>query len=150
MYTYTYPRPALTVDAIVMAGEPDSYWILLIERKKDPFAGQWALPGGFIDMDETLEAACIRELKEETGLELTNMGQFRVFDAIGRDPRHRTISVVFYAFISDKQYVTGLDDAERAEWFPLDNLPTLAFDHREIVELFLSKIIYGLGAGAKK
>jgi 8-oxo-dGTP diphosphatase len=150
MYTYAYPRPALTVDAIVVAGEPGNYWLLLIERKKEPFIGRWALPGGFVDMDETLEHACIRELKEETGLELETMKQFRVFDAIGRDPRHRTISVVFYAFISEKQAVTGSDDAEKAEWFPLDKLPPLAFDHSEIMELFLSKIMQRFGAGTKK
>lgn len=141
MYTYAYPRPALTVDAIVVAGEPGNYWLLLIERKKEPFIGQWALPGGFVDIDESLEQACLRELNEETGLELATMEQFRVFDAIGRDPRHRTISVVFYAFISEKNAVTGSDDAERAEWFSLDKLPPLAFDHSEIIELFLSQIL---------
>lgn len=141
MYTYAYPRPALTVDAIVVAGEPGNYWLLLIERKKEPFIGQWALPGGFVDIDESLEHACLRELNEETGLELATMEQFRVFDAIGRDPRHRTISVVFYAFISEKKAVTGSDDAERAEWFSLDKLPPLAFDHSEIIELFLSQIL---------
>lgn len=140
MYTYAYPRPALTVDAIVLAGDPGNYWLLLIQRKKDPFIGCWALPGGFVDMDETLEKACVRELEEETGLELTSMEQFRVFDAIGRDPRHRTISVVFYAFISDKKPVSGSDDAEKAEWFPIDKLPSMAFDHSEIVASFLSKI----------
>lgn len=141
MYTYAYPRPALTVDAIVVAGEPGNYWLLLIERKKEPFIGQWALPGGFVDIDESLEHACLRELNEETGLELATMEQFRVFDAIGRDPRHRTISVVFYAFISEKKALTGSDDAERAEWFSLDKLPPLAFDHSEIIELFLSQIL---------
>ena len=150
MYTYAYPRPALTVDAIVVAGEPGNYSVLLIERKKEPFIGRWALPGGFVDIDETLEQACLRELKEETGLELATMEQFRVFDALGRDPRHRTISVVFHAFIPDKQSVSGSDDADTAEWFQLDNLPPLAFDHGDIVELFLSKIIYGFGAGTKK
>ena len=141
MYTYAYPRPALTVDAIIITGESGNYWLLLIERKKEPFMGRWALPGGFVDINETLLQACLRELKEETGLELQALEQFMVFDAIDRDPRHRTISVVFYAFISDKQSVTGSDDAERAEWFPLDKLPPLAFDHCEIMELFLSKIV---------
>lgn len=141
MYTYAYPRPALTVDAIVVAGDPGNYCLLLIERKKEPFSGLWALPGGFVEMNESLEQACLRELKEETGLELANMEQFRVFDAVERDPRHRTISVVFYAFIADKQSVNGSDDAEKAEWFPVNKLPPLAFDHCEIMELFLSEII---------
>jgi 8-oxo-dGTP diphosphatase len=141
MYTYLYPRPALTVDAVVVAGHPSACQLLLIERKKDPFAGKWALPGGFVDMEETLDQACIRELKEETGLELSEMVQFRVFDAINRDPRHRTISVVFYAFISEPMAVSGADDAARAKWFPIDNLPALAFDHDEIVKIFMQRIM---------
>ncbi len=141
MYTYLYPRPALTVDAVVVAGHPSAYHLLLIERKKDPYAGKWALPGGFVDMEETLVQACIRELKEETGLELPEMEQFRVFDAIDRDPRHRTISVVFYAFISEPLSVTGADDAALAQWFPIDDLPALAFDHDEIVKMFMLNIL---------
>ncbi len=141
MYTYLYPRPALTVDAIVVAGHPSAYQLLLIERKKDPYAGKWALPGGFVDMEETLGQACIRELKEETGLELPRMEQFRVFDAVNRDPRHRTVSVVFYAFISEPKAVCGADDAALAQWFPIDDLPALAFDHDEIVTMFMQTIL---------
>ena len=141
MYTYLYPRPALTVDAVVVAGHHSAYQLLLIERKKYPYEGQWALPGGFVDMDETLDQACIRELKEETGLELPEMQQFRVFDAINRDPRHRTVSVVFYAFIGDPKPVAGADDAALAQWFPIDDLPELAFDHGEIVKMFRQAIL---------
>jgi 8-oxo-dGTP diphosphatase len=119
MYTYLYPRPALTVDAVVVAGHPSAYQLLLIERKKDPFAGKWALPGGFVDMEETLDQACIRELKEETGLELPEMEQFRVFDAINRDPRHRTVSVVFYAFISNQWQLPALTMPHWHSGFPL-------------------------------
>jgi 8-oxo-dGTP diphosphatase len=136
-YTYNYPRPALTVDALILAGEPEKKEILLIRRAKEPFQGKWALPGGFLDMDETLEAACLRELKEETGLCLQRVHQFRVFDAINRDPRHRTISVVFYGILEAPVEVKGDDDASEAGWFPLKNLPELAFDHREIIEAFL-------------
>ncbi len=141
MYTYAYPRPALTVDAIVMAGNKERMSILLIERKKEPFAGMWALPGGFVNMDETLEQACIRELKEETGLTLKSMEQFRVFDAIDRDPRHRTVSVVFYAFIPEPMPVKGSDDAMKAQWFSIEKLPPLAFDHHDIVSAFFSKYL---------
>ena len=133
MYTYAYPRPALTVDAIVLAGKPGNLSILLIRRKKEPYAGLWALPGGFVDMDETLENACLRELREETGLELMAMEQFRVYDAPGRDPRHRTISVVFHAFTDETHNVCGGDDAAEARWLPLEKLPGLAFDHGQIV-----------------
>lgn len=90
-------------------------------------------------MEETLEAACLRELEEETGLKLTAMEQFRVFDAPGRDPRHRTISVVFYALVPAVTAVCGSDDAAEARWFPLDHLPHLAFDHLEIVARFLAE-----------
>lgn len=135
MYSYRYPRPAVTVDALVLAARQ---MLLLIRRDKDPYAGMWALPGGFMDMEETLEAACIRELFEETGLQLPNMNQFRVFDAPDRDPRHRTLSVVHYAFIEATIPVSGGDDAAEAEWFPIDQLPALAFDHGEIISDFLA------------
>lgn len=135
MYSYRYPRPAVTVDALVLAARQ---MLLLIRRDKDPYAGMWALPGGFMDMEETLEAACIRELFEETGLQLPNMNQFRVFDAPDRDPRHRTLSVAHYAFIEATKPVSGGDDAAEAEWFPIDQLPALAFDHGEIISDFLA------------
>lgn len=136
MYTYKYPRAALTVDAIVFVKNESSTAVLLIERGSDPFKNKWALPGGFIDMDETLEQACIRELEEETGLKIDEMQQFRTYDAISRDPRHRTISVVFSARLSEKQWVKGADDAAQAKWFRLDALPELAFDHAEILKDF--------------
>ena len=88
MYTYQYPRPAVTVDAILISPEKS---VLLIERGRDPFKGKWALPGGFIEMDEELDAACLRELEEETGIRMKEMKQFRAYGGVNRDPRHRTL-----------------------------------------------------------
>jgi 8-oxo-dGTP diphosphatase len=139
MYTYQYPRAALTVDAIVYVVEPESIWVLLIKRGKDPFKDKWALPGGFIDMDETLEEACKRELFEETGLKVEAMIQFKAFDAINRDPRHRTISEVFSVQLNEKKTVAGGDDAALAAWFPITELPGLAFDHQLILKQFFNK-----------
>lgn len=138
MYSYKYPRAALTTDAIVFVKEENAIFILLIERGHEPFKGKWALPGGFIEMNETLEQACIRELQEETGLRVKQMVQFKTFDAIDRDPRHRTISVVHSLQLKEKQTVKGGDDAARAEWFALDNLPELAFDHLQILTEFFN------------
>ncbi len=137
MYSYKYPRAALTVDAIVYFVEEKTTKVLLIERGRDPFKNKWALPGGFIEMDETLEKACIRELEEETGLAVKEMKQFRAYDAVDRDPRHRTISVVFSAKLDAEQKVKGSDDASNAAWFSLDELPELAFDHAQILKDFL-------------
>jgi 8-oxo-dGTP diphosphatase len=154
MFTYNYPRAALTVDAIVFVKERipslsdkntkdgilEKSYVLLIERAREPFKNKWALPGGFIEMDETLEIACKRELLEETGLNVDKMTQFRTYDAIDRDPRHRTISVVYYTQLDKKQFVTGGDDASRAEWFSVSELPELAFDHKKILEEFFGSL----------
>ena len=136
MYTYKYPRAALTTDAIVFTKENETTFVLLIERGNKPFKNMWALPGGFIEMDETLEDACKRELKEETGLIVDKMTQFKTYDAIDRDPRHRTISTIYFTELDKKQQVTGGDDAAHADWFPISNLPELAFDHKQILKEF--------------
>ena len=136
MYTYKYPRAALTVDAIVFVKSGKETSVLLIERGREPFKNRWALPGGFIEMDETLEQACIRELEEETGLQIEKMQQFGAYDAINRDPRHRTISVVYSVELKEQKSVEGSDDAAQAKWFSLEDLPELAFDHAEILADF--------------
>jgi len=136
MYTYRYPRPALTVDGIVYVKDIEPFSVLLIKRGREPFLGQWALPGGFVEMDELLEESCLRELKEETGLQLSNLRQFKVFDAIDRDPRGRTISVIFYTGLESRQEVRGGDDAAMAGWFPFNELPPMAFDHYKIMQNF--------------
>lgn len=138
MFTYKYPRAALTVDAIVFVKSETTISVLLIERGREPFKNKWALPGGFVDLDETLEKACIRELEEETGLQVEKMQQFRAYDAIDRDPRHRTISVVYSVQLAGKMPVKGNDDAAQAKWFSIDDLPELAFDHADILNDFFS------------
>ena len=136
MYTYEYPRVALTTDAIVFVKKGMKTFVLLIQRGRNPYRNKWALPGGFIEMDELLELACKRELVEETGLVVNKMIQFKTYDAIGRDPRHRTISVVYSTELQAIQKVKGGDDAAQAEWFPIDKLPELAFDHKLILRDF--------------
>jgi len=138
MYTYNYPRPAVTVDAILVSRKNS---VLLIERGREPFKGKWALPGGFIEMDEELETACRRELEEETGLRVGELTQFRAFGGVNRDPRHRTISVIFYSFQEEEYVPQAGDDAAKAQWFSLSNLPDLAFDHLQILEEFKSEIL---------
>jgi 8-oxo-dGTP diphosphatase len=134
-YTYDYPRPSVTVDIIVVTRErrPE---VLLIRRKDDPFAGKWAIPGGFIDMDETLEESARRELREETGVETAGLVQLATFGDPGRDPRGRVISVAYLAVVEkDQVRPQAADDAAEAAWFPLEKPPPLAFDHAEILKL---------------
>ena len=134
-FTYDYPRPALTVDAAVFRKRKNNFKILLIERGNPPFQEMWALPGGFLDMDETLEEAVVRELEEETGLTGIELNQLKAFSAIDRDPRGRTVSVIFWGILHDDQQAVAGDDASKAAWFDLDELPELAFDHKEVIEL---------------
>ena len=138
-YCYEYPRPAVTVDMVVLAHRDDEVVALLVKRGRDPFAGSWAVPGGFLEIDEEIEVGVRRELREETGLDLwvpiTFLG---IFGAPGRDPRGRTISLVYVAYLpGDPPAVYGDDDAADAQWRPAhpgDPDTPLAFDHDEIIQ----------------
>lgn len=141
-YTYEYPRPAVTVDCLIFRKEDESTLILLIQRGQPPFKGEWALPGGFVDIDESLEKAAQRELKEETNLEDIPLKQFKAYGKVDRDPRGRTISIVYYGFTDDYTQMQSGSDAANAKWWPIDNLPKLAYDYKEIVEQAIDFIIY--------
>lgn len=138
-YTYDYPRPAVTTDAILITKKQNEIYILLIERGNDPYKGKWALPGGFIEMDEELEHACSRELQEETGITDISLTQFSAFGSVGRDPRGRTISIVFWAKVNTTLKASYGDDAVNAEWYKINELPPLAFDHKEIINKFIEE-----------
>ena len=131
-YTYKYPRPAVTADCIVITREADPK-VLLIQRSDEPFKGGWAFPGGFMNIDETTEQCAIRELEEETGLQVSKIQQIGAYSKVDRDPRGRTVTVAYLAIVDEPITVTGLDDAAKAEWWPLSSLPILAFDHDEII-----------------
>lgn len=125
---------AVTVDSVVFCNTNSTLKVLLIKRKNEPFKDQWALPGGFIEDSEDLEAAAKRELQEETGVKVKGMEQVRAFGRPGRDPRGRTISIAFVSRIYAEEEVKASDDAKDAKWFDLNKLPELAFDHSEIIE----------------
>jgi 8-oxo-dGTP diphosphatase len=132
-YTYDYPRPAVTVDVAVVTRQARPQ-VLLIRRKHPPFAGMWALPGGFVEMAESLEAAARRELFEETGIKGLKLEQVHTFGDPGRDPRGRTISVVYLARVKLAQVKPRAgDDAAQTAWHSLHRLPVLAFDHEQIL-----------------
>lgn len=132
-FCYDYPRPAVTVDIVIVSQEAKPR-VLLVRRKNEPFAGKWALPGGFVDMDESLEAAAARELREETGVRTARLVQLQTFGDPGRDPRGRTISVVYLACLdSGKLEPCAGDDAADVGWHSLSHPPSLAFDHAKIL-----------------
>ena len=142
-YTYQYARPALTVDCVVFGYEAQAaaLKVLLIQRKLPPFKGSWALPGGFVQVDESVEAAAVRELREETGVDNVFLEQLYTFGAVERDPRDRVVSVAYYALVSLPRYkLQPATDASDTQWFKLSGLPTLGFDHAEIVNYAIKRL----------
>ncbi len=146
IYTYDYPRPALTVDVVTFTLHADCLQVLLIRRGGEPYQGMWALPGGFVHMDESLEDAAARELEEETGVQDAYLEQLYTYGGPGRDPRGRVVTVAYFALIPAGKPVRfeGGTDASQASWFSVEQLPALAFDHAEIIQYALRRLRYKL------
>lgn len=139
--TYQYPRPALTVDCVVFGFDDGDLKVLLIQRGIEPYRGKWALPGGFVRTDETLDDAARRELREETGLTDVFLEQLYTFGAVDRDPRERVVSVGYFALVPLGRHVPHAStDARSAAWFAVSELPSLAFDHDGIVEAAVERL----------
>lgn len=141
-YTYDYPRPALTVDCVIFGFEATAALkVLLIRRKLPPYEGEWALPGGFVQMEESVDEAAVRELQEETGVADVFLEQLYTFGAVGRDPRDRIVSVAYYALINlQQQTLKASTDASDAQWFEVSDVPPLGFDHAEIFHCALTRL----------
>jgi ADP-ribose pyrophosphatase len=139
-YTYDYPHPAVTTDCVIFGYDvKEGLSVLLVERGLDPYKGRWAFPGGFMRIDEDAETGARRELKEETGLETAYIEQFGCFTDVKRDPRERVITIAYFALVR-KSDVKGGDDAAAARWFPISEVPALAFDHDRILRVALGKL----------
>ena len=138
-YCYKYPHPAVTTDCVIFGFDDRELQVLLIERGIEPFKGKWAFPGGFLKMDETAREGALRELKEETGLENAYIEQFNTYSDPWRDPRERVITIAHYALVRIQE-VKGGDDAAKAQWFPIDKVPQLAFDHDKILRDAMRKL----------
>ncbi|HVI03184.1 MAG TPA: NUDIX domain-containing protein [Enhygromyxa sp.] len=140
-HTYEFPRAALTVDCVVFGLDEDELEVMLIRRGLEPYAGRWALPGGFVHLDETLDEAARRELEEETGLRKVYLEQLYTFGAVDRDPRERVVTVAYYALVKLSDHkIRAATDATDAAWFSLSDLPDLAFDHAHILEVALERL----------
>ena len=138
-YHYKYPHPSVTTDCVVFGYDGLRLNVLLIERGADPFKGHWAFPGGFLNIDESAQQGAKRELFEETGLREAYLRQFHTFSAVNRDPRERVISIAYYALVRISE-VKGGDDAAKAQWFPLDSVPPLAFDHDMMLRMAIKEL----------
>ncbi|HBB32378.1 MAG TPA: NUDIX hydrolase [Cyanobacteria bacterium UBA8803] len=142
-YTYEFPRPSLTVDCVVFGLDQQSMQLqlMLIERKLTPFQGMWALPGGFVRMEESLEEAALRELREETGIDKVYLEQLYTFGDVNRDPRDRVVTVAYYALVNLWEHpIFAATDASDAAWFTVNQLPPLAFDHERLVQVALTRL----------
>jgi len=140
-HTYEYPRGALTVDCVVFGLDEQELKVMLIQRGLAPFEGKWALPGGFVRVDETLEEAARRELAEETGLSDIFLEQLYTFGAVDRDPRERVVSIAYYALVNLSDHkVHAATDARDAAWFGVHDMPSLAFDHAGILQMALDRL----------
>jgi 8-oxo-dGTP diphosphatase len=140
-FTYTYPHPAVTVDCVVFGLDDGDLKLLLIQRSAEPFKGKWALPGGFVTPQESIDAAARRELREETGMSEPFLEQLYTFGEPDRDPRERVVSVAYYALVKLADYaLRAASDAQDVAWFPVAELPALAFDHDRIVETALRRV----------
>ncbi len=154
MYEYQYPHPAVSVDCVVLALDracPHVHGtsVLLIQRDREPYAGAWALPGGFVDIDEDLEAAAHRELAEETGIRGLDLEQLRAFGDPGRDPRERVISIAYIAVVgATEQPLKAGSDARQTRWFSTNELPPLAFDHASILRTAMKWLETRLRSGS--
>ncbi|HHH50544.1 MAG TPA: NUDIX hydrolase [Saprospiraceae bacterium] len=141
-YTYDYPRPSVSVDVVVFAlDKSHKLKLLLIQRANNPYKNYWALPGGFVEMDEDLEHAALRELEEETGVKDLFIEQLYTFGSPKRDPRGRVISIAYYALVNLAEHqIAASSDANNADWFDIDKLPKLAFDHQEIFKMAIYRL----------
>ena len=140
-YTYEYPRPSLTVDCVIFGLDAGDLKVLLIRRDIKPFEGKWALPGGFVRVDETLDDAARRELQEETGVANVFLEQLYTFGELNRDPRERVVTVAYYALVNLSDHrIKATTDARDAAWFAAADVPALAFDHDKILEMALTRL----------
>ena len=140
-YSYEYPRPAVTVDCVTFGLGKDELQVLLVQRGEEPFKGCWALPGGFVNPDETLERAARRELEEKTSIKLNFIEQLYTFGAPDRDPRDRVVTVAYFALVNlDDHQIKAESDANDARWFDITKPPKLAFDHKTILQTAIERV----------
>jgi 8-oxo-dGTP diphosphatase len=140
-FSYEYPRPAVTVDCVVLGEAEGRLQVLLVQRGDPPFVGAWALPGGYVNIDEVLDAAAKRELEEETGLTGVALEQLYTFGALDRHPTDRVITVAYFALVNPTDHAPrAASDAKKVAWFAVDALPELAFDHQHIVNVALERV----------
>ena len=134
-------KPSLAVDCVVFGLDEKELKLMLIQRNVEPYAGRWALPGGFVHIDESLEKAALRELREETGIEKVFLEQLYTFGDVDRDPRERVVAVAYYALVNLRDHmIKATTDARSAAWFSVDDVPKLPFDHNKIIEIALKRL----------